>query len=268
VFSHYQKREKCEWHAGLDDFIAHYNKKHTTNYALSECLDVKRTGDRTEQQPEVLVIDSQTGEKMVIERKSVVWPPTYLLQHQNGHEFAEIVWQRTKGRYEDTCYELRVSGKELSKLNQASVRRFALEIAEVVFTLESSMIPTRRTVPLHWTFRQADHGEYEDRRGIVVIQQDRTTLGDFDTKPPAVGTATEIAKQLTQAAPKFSAYSHARRVVLLDFYGDSLFEDDIPPLLHRTSVPDCIDEIWMTTREWISEDDYEIGFEKIFGRSA
>ena len=65
-----------------------------------------------------------------------------------------------------------------------------------------------------------------------------------------------MAKQLTHAAPKFSAYAHARKVVLLDFYGDSLFEDDIPPLLSRTSVPDCIDEIWMTTREWVSEDEY------------
>jgi hypothetical protein len=215
------------------------------------------------------VTDSRIGKQMVIERKSVVWPPTYVLQHQNGHEFADIIWQSTKGRFTDGCYELRVSSKELNKLDQGTVRRFASEIGNVIVQLDSSKIPMRRSVPLRWGFRRAGNDEYEDRRkGIVVIQEKRTMMEDFDTEPAAAGTAIEIAKQLTQAAPKFSAYALARKVVLLDFYGDRLSEDDIPPLLSRMAIPVCIDEIWMTKREWVSEDDYEIGFESIFVRSA
>jgi hypothetical protein len=252
----------------LDDFIAHYNQKHATAYALSECLDIKRTGDRTEQQPEVLVTDSRIGTQMVIERKSVVWPRTYVLQHQNGHEFADIIWQSTKGRFTESCYELRVSGKELNTLDQGTVRRFASEIGNVIVQLGSSEIPMRRSEPLRWSLRRADRDEYEDRTGIVVIEEKRTMMEDFDTEPAAAGTATEIAKQLAQAAPKFSAYALARKLVLLDFYGDRLSEEDIPPLLSRISVPICIDEIWMTKREWVSEDDYEIGFERIFVRLA
>ncbi len=135
---------------------------------------MKRTGDRTEQQPEVLMTDGRTGKQMVIERKSVVWPPTYVLQHQNGHEFAETIWQSTKDRFQDSCYELRVSGKELNKLDRGTVRRFASEIGNVIVQLDPSKIPMRRSVPLHWTFPRADRDEYEDRRGSVVIQQDRT----------------------------------------------------------------------------------------------
>jgi hypothetical protein len=166
----------------LDDFIAHYNQEHATAYTLSDCLDVKRTGDRTEQQPEVLVTDSRIGKQMVIERKSVVWPPTYVLQHQNGHEFADIIWQSTKGRFTDGCYELRVSSKELNKLDQGTVRRFASEIGNVIVQLDSSKIPMRRSVPLRWAFRRAGNDEYEDRRkGIVVIQEKRTMMEDFDT---------------------------------------------------------------------------------------
>ena len=39
------------------------------------------------------------------------------------------------------------------------------------------------------------------------------------------------------------------------------------PTIKRQINP-AADEIWMTTREWVSEDDYEIGFERIFVRSA
>jgi hypothetical protein len=268
VFSHYQQRGKCEWNAGLDEFIAHYNKRQETEYALSECLDVKRTGDRTEQQPEVLVTDGRTGQQMVVERKSVVWPPTFLLQYQNGHEFAKTIGQSTKGHFQDCCYELRVSGKELNKLDQGTVRRFASEIGNVIVQLDPSKIPIRRSAPLQWVFRRADQDESKDRRGIVVIHQDGLMLEDLHSEPAIAGTTTEMAKQLTQAAPKFFAYADARKVVLLDFYGDSLSEDDIPPLLPRISIPACIDEIWMTKRDWVSEDDYEIGFARIFVRSA
>jgi hypothetical protein len=97
-----------------------------------------------------------------------------VLQHQNGHEFAETIWQSTKDRFQDSCYELRVSGKELNKLDRGTVRRFASEIGNVIVQLDPSKIPMRRSVPLHWTFPRADRDEYEDRRGSVVIQQDRT----------------------------------------------------------------------------------------------
>jgi hypothetical protein len=61
---------------------------------------------------------------------------------------------------------LRVSGKELNKLDRGTVRRFASEIGNVIVQLDPSKIPMRRSVPLHWTFRRADRDEYEDRRGL------------------------------------------------------------------------------------------------------
>jgi hypothetical protein len=79
-----------------------------------------------------------------------------------------------KDRFQDSCYELRVSGKELNKLDRGTARRFASEIGNVIVQTDPSKIPMRRSVPLHWTFPRADRDEYEDRRGSVVIQQDRT----------------------------------------------------------------------------------------------
>jgi hypothetical protein len=90
------------------------------------------------------------------------------------------------------------------------------------------------------------------------------TLEDFNSNDAIVGTAATMKKEITEAVAKFTGFEDACKVVLLDFYGDQLSEEDIPPLLDRSAVQQIIDEIWMTKRDWISEDDYEIGFQRIF----
>ena len=75
-----------------------------------------------------------------------------------------------------------------------------------------------------------------------------------------------MQKQLEAASKKFSGYPNARKVVLLDFFGDDLNEEDIAPLVATISIPTVIDEVWMTVKDWISQDDYQIGYERIFVR--
>ncbi len=92
MFSHYQRHGKCEWlEGGLDKFVSHYNRECGTSYAHTECLDIVRTGGATEKKPEALVTDGKNGKQMVIERKSVVWPPEYIPRHNNEHDFAEQI---------------------------------------------------------------------------------------------------------------------------------------------------------------------------------
>lgn len=92
MFTHYQWRKKCEWRGGLEEFVSHYNRENGTNDARAECLDILRTGGRTARKPEVLVTDASTSKQMVVERKSVVWPESYLLRHQNEHDFGSAIW--------------------------------------------------------------------------------------------------------------------------------------------------------------------------------
>jgi len=55
VFSHYDRQGKCEWYGGgLEEFVSHYNRECTTDYAHTACLDVVRIGGTTAKQPEVL----------------------------------------------------------------------------------------------------------------------------------------------------------------------------------------------------------------------
>jgi hypothetical protein len=75
-----------------------------------------------------------------------------------------------------------------------------------------------------------------------------------------------IRAELETAAAKFGAYSNDRRLVLLDFYGDQLWEDDILPLVEGTSIPGEIDEVWRTVRAWVSADGYEIGYDRLYAR--
>ncbi len=82
LFSHYQRHGKCEWRGGgLDKFVSHYNRENGTSYVHTECLDIVRTGGQTKPKAEVLVTDATRSTLMVVERKSVVWPPNYILRH-------------------------------------------------------------------------------------------------------------------------------------------------------------------------------------------
>ena len=231
----------------MDKFVSHYNRENRTNYALAECLDILRTGGRTEPKPEVLVTDASRSRQMVVERKSVVWPPDYILRHQIEHDFANVIWQQTKDRFQDDCYELTVSAEELGKLDSRSVKQIALEIGSVLVGNPSSM-PIRSLTPVPWHFHRAN--TYDDsgtRKGIVVIHEDpMMALEDFNRDDAVVGTAAAMERELAEATPKFSGYEAARKVVLLDFYGNELCDEDVPLLLERISLPQAIDEIWMS----------------------
>jgi hypothetical protein len=265
MFSHYQRHGKCEWReGGLDKFVSHYNRENGTSYAHTECLDIERTGGRTEPKPEVLVTDARRSRQMVIERKSVVWPPDYILRHQNEHDFANIIWQQTRDRFQDDCYELTVSAEELRKLDSHTVKQIALEIGSILAENHSSSMPLRRSTPVPWHFHRGNtHDDYGTRKGIVVIHEDALTF-NFNRDDAIVGTAAAMERELAEAAAKFIGYEGTRKVVLLDFYGNELGEEDIPPLIERIALPQTIDEIWMTKCDWVSEDDFEIGFERLF----
>jgi len=267
VFSHYDRKGKCEWfEGGLGEFVSHFNRELGRNYARTECLDIVRIGGSTAKQPEVLVTDTTDGKRMVIERKSVVWPPDYILKHNNGHNFADTIWAETAGQFNDDCYELHVSGRQIENIEARRIKEIAKQIGSYITDLDSSQLPFRGSRPFGWTFNQANEHEHEGRKGIVVVESDEMRLDDFLDEDAKEGTASAMQKELDAASLKFDGYSDATRVVLLDFFGTELWEDDIPPLMCSLSIPVNIDEIWMSKREWVSDDRFDIGYERLFCR--
>jgi hypothetical protein len=269
MFCHFQRQGKCEWFAGgLNEFISHYNREFLTNYALTECLDVIRIGGTTPKNPEVLVTDSVNAQRMVIERKSVVWPPDYIRRHEIEHDFAKAMWDIASGCFQDACYELTICGLQAAADDNRTVKEIAHDIGSTIVRLPPSDLPLRGSSPVHWVFRQADVYEYGERKGIVVVHEDSMSFEVVSDDIAKAGTTAAMQEQLAGASKKFESYSDARRVTLLDFYGTDLWEDDIPPLLPKVTIPPNIDEIWMSKREWTSEDEFEIGYERLFIREA
>jgi len=266
MFTHFDGTGGCEWLGGaLNAFVSHYNATIGTDYELTKCLDIVKISGATPKEPEVLLTDRATGNQMVIERKSVVWPKTYIHQHQLEHEFANLIWKVANAAFLDDSYTLTVNQREFSRLTSRQIREAGNEIGDQVSRLSPTQLPVRKKGLISWSLRKSAPGEEEtERRGIVVSQVGEMSFDDPDFDEARAGMPAEIQAQLTAAAAKFSEYSNHLRLVLLDFYSNELWEDDVPPMMNAILVPDTVDEIWRTIRDWVSEDEYEVGYERLF----
>ena len=240
MFAHFEYPGKCEWlGGGLDAFVRRYNDQCGTAYALTRCLDVVKISGTTPKEPEVLLTDPGDGKQMVIERKSIVWPPNYIHRHRLGHDFAELIWTKTHGLFQDAAYILTLNSREFDVLSRKVILEAGQEITDIIGRLEPTDLPVGSAKPIKWSFRKAQPGEEEDdRRGIIVTHMQPMTFDDTDDADARTGTSL----QMEAAAAKFETYSHCRRLVLLDFYGTDLWEDDIPALLGGLTVPIVIDD--------------------------
>ncbi|SNT13800.1 hypothetical protein SAMN05421770_104338 [Granulicella rosea] len=269
MFTHFEQPGKCEWlGGGLNGFVDHLNRVYGTAYALTRCLDVVQISGVTSKEPEVLLTDSENEQQMVIERKSVVWPPNYLHRHQLEHDFANTVWQHTRGSYRDATYELSLNSREFDQLDRKQIHDIANQIAAAMARVTPEQLPIRSRTPLRWSFRKVPEGEQENQSpGIIVSHQQSLSFDDPDDDSARAGTTSQIQSQLEAAAAKFNNYSECRRVVLLDFYGTEIGEDEIPELFKDVTIPNEIDVVWRTVRDWTSEDTYDIGYDQLHVRS-
>jgi hypothetical protein len=164
----------------------------------------------------------------------------------------------------DVAYELTLDTREFDALSGNEVREAGQKVGDMVSRLDLTCLPKLFAAPIRWSIRRVQPGEYEDERtGIMVVQEQPMMLENIDGAEAREGTVLQMKGQLEAAAAKFEGYSSCRRLVLLDFYGTDLWEDDIPALLKGMTIPVVVDEVWRTIRDWISPDDYEIGYERI-----
>ena len=140
-------------------------------------------------------------------------------------------------------------------------------IAEEVSRLTPSDLPVRYTTPIAWSFRQVQPDEEEiPFKGIAVVHSKLMSFEDTDREEALSGLPSQIQTQLDSAAAKFGNYLTHVKLVLLDFYCEDLSEEDVPPMMETISMPDNIDEVWRTTKNWISADEYEVGYDMLYKR--
>ena len=270
MFTHYDDPGKCEWRGGaLDAFVKHYNEISETKYALTECLDIVRISGVTPKEPEVLLTDRSTSIQMVIERKSVVWPKSHIHQHGLGHEFAGLVWEGAKGHFHEAGYKLSIRSPELGAMIGKQIRDAGRQIGEAVSLLTPADLPIQRAQPIEWWFRAIEPGEEDEGfKGIAINEFGSMDLDGSEREAAVAGIPSEIQEQLNAAVGKFHRHEKQLKLVLLDFYSEDLWEDDIPPMMQKIQIPDGIDEIWRTIRDWVSADEYEVGYDRLYKRSS
>ena len=164
---------KCEW-VDLRSFVKKYNRTHAKTYCRSACLDVE---SRNDSEPEVLLV-APDEIPIVIERKSVVWPPEHFAGHRNEHDllhtFVGALCSRSDP-FSDDVYQLVVNAISLAGRSKRDVHGVATRIADVVLAHQGEARSSggiARAEPIPWRFRPVPSCERDESvptRGIGIV---------------------------------------------------------------------------------------------------
>ena len=268
VFSCFPPQTDCEW-ANLRDFVIRFNHDHGTKYVRTECLD-KNT---TEKQPEVLL--QAPGERdIVIECKTVVWPPEYFRNHDKEHHIWDRLVKSLGNTLHDTGYQLTISEESLSGKKQREVAQYAERIARHMSSRQTDAKShgIGNSEPIPWSFHPLGSDEIDEgdpTTGITFVIRGRSTFGrdhsellqEFEAA--RVGYAEEFQRTLERAAPKFEEYADCLKMLLVRFCGEGssiLSEDDVREIVKSATLPHLIDRVWLAQEDWVSEHNYEIAW--------
>ena len=273
VFSCLPPDTSCEW-ASLRDFVGHYNGLHGTAYRRTACLDVE---ERNTKKPEVL-LEAQGEIPIVIERKSIVWPPgrEYLADHHKSHQLLADLVRRLNLRdnpFTGSPHQLTVKARDLKGKSQKQVARFAEEIADMVLSNPAnakSACGIASADPIKWRFRALSPDERDEivpdtGIGIEVLEDELSGSGDNHIGIKE-GYAKEFNRWAENAAEKFAQYDDCRKLFLVQFFGESsvwLGDQEIVEIIESAHLPKMIDEVWVARQEWVSLNDFEIAWEHI-----
>lgn len=266
----------CEWRE-LAPFVVAYNERYGTSYYRSQCLDVEI---RDRPAPEVL-LKAQDEPPMVIERKSIVWPPEeHLPNHRNEHNLSEYFSEflRSHGDdFSDSLYQLSVQETSLHGKRDRDVAAIARTIAsDIASHTDQAKLPggIGRSLPIPWNFRPLREWERDDAtptRGIEVVIVGSTEDQDYAEycrKHAAAidGFCEEFDRQAGAASRKFSDYSDCLRLLLVQFFGDPEFgptDEEIKTIVVSSQRPRNIDQVWVADEKWVSAFDYEIEWVRV-----
>lgn len=271
---------RCEWvDGGLSDFTRRYNELYGTSYHLEKCLDVEKSGgpEPDRPQPEVLLVGASGEPPMVIERKTVAWARHYIRRAQHEDELTDILLEQLSPLFNDGAYALDiwapdVFGKKTSKLEVQSVARNIAEAVAGGAGNSAQQGPSGTLSRVRWSFRQVDESDLDEdfpRRGVVITLHGAGSDSLADGPESLIGryndalarTRRELAKQLSAAARKFYGYDDCIRVVVLEFYGEDVADEDVDQLLVEAELPALIDQVWVTREQWINGYEWRLTYE-------
>ena len=235
----------CEWQI-LRPFVEFINKKYNANYTLEKCLDVR---ERNKPAPEILIYDKNSGSRIVIERKNIVWPRDKIKFHDGEHLFFDTFLDRITSSFAvsgNDAYKLIVHGP--FQASKKKIKSFAEEIARLI-GCNIQLLESRRSIvckkPIPWRFEKLlEHEREEDEKGIGVEIWEDNELTEPHHFVNANNDIIEILTgKILDASRKFTSFSYASRYLLLYFYCEMLTYETVVSMFKSINVPDNIDQI-------------------------
>ena len=264
----------------LKGFVSSFNVICGTDYKWTKCLDVqgKQSGSPAQPIPQPEGLLEACGQTpIVIEHKNIVWPKKYQCDHVKEHNLLKTVARQIGKPFEDSVYELAFPAEPLKEKTDSEVAAIAGQIAHVILS-NSKKAKTRGGIsdgnPFPWTFRLVTSDEIDDPEITTGIRSYVSESWDLFESPEdflktrseaLAGFSQEYHLQASKAVKKFEGYTGFLRLLVVQFFGEgeSLLDEDITEIVKRAKLLGKIDQVWLTGREWVSLDDYELAWERI-----
>ncbi len=242
----------------LAPFVTAYNRHAGTRFSFKERLDV---GGNTPE-PEALYVDEFSGNRLVIERKNVVWPRDYVKVHHSLHMVTGIIADVIKPHVHSTkAYRLAMPDQIAGPL--AALRSHGRSIGETIVknlaNVHGGQTIGSEQSGREWSFRleTAFEREYTDNAaGVRYVFNGKITPLDWGEVPS--GLEMELLRLLSSASRKFSRHADARRIVVVDFMGDMRYPSGavLDSLFRSIRMPAAIDDVWYYTQDLITDVHY------------
>jgi hypothetical protein len=253
-----------------DPFVSYLSELEGKHFSHEKCLDRIY---RNSPQPEALYIDTDTTEQLVIERKTLVWPRDYPSRHKNDHFVAHLLIEGLKDLTNNAPYTIELEAGLLGRRDDLAA--FGNHITTVVRgrfpEVERGGIIGEAQSGHRWRFFRGNsvwrREDGQPEKGLVVEWSLDERL-DLVSAPPSELLA-EVSRLFESCVQKFQAYLHARRILLIDQYGDLRYLGDFwwKQVLEVLPVPSEIPEVWMATYDWITDWEEDWIFEKLYPMS-
>ena len=269
---------KCE-HIILRRLIVDYNEQGGGVY---ERLRRPEMEERNRPEPELVLEGAEDGPEVIpvaIERKSVVWPVnSHLANHRNSHELLQHVQSRVCSEDEtfiNGLYQLRFGESSMQGLSNREIWRIGLEIADVVLAHPAAARSEQGIAgraPIAWGFGPVpewDRDETTPEVGFGMLVHDDLRHDAPSRAEALVGFGDELARHLVSVGEKFENYDQHRRLLALQFFGESsldIDEEDLIDLIEQADLPDSVDEVWLAYHDWLNAYDHEVGWRPVWTR--
>jgi len=210
-------------------------------------------------QPEASYEDAATGRMLVIERKSLIWPPNFGQQHSSSHEVADIIDKELAPAL-DAGRAYRLTLRDDLTGRRPELRRYAASVAQAI-KQRLEAVHHGETVRARWPNREwlfceepASERDFAEPTTGLVFQFD-VPHSDLDYGVVSDGLKAEWKRLITAARRKFEQHQSAKCVLVIDPYADVRWSTDQTwrLILNSHDIPTNIHEIWVSMHTMLTE---------------